>query len=304
MAATRASTYLWRSSLRQYLSGRPLHEIARRTFANTAQHNRNLPSFEPSSSKELDALLSLIRERILITGSLNPRQQELVFHPKWRATLENEPVYATVGGEEIQLQPYDRFNDVPNRWRSFRQALQMAETDEDWRNMVRMLEGYQSITKGKHMGSDPVQMFVRRAKQHNQIDQIWRCLWNVNATGMSLRDPGIAHAVLIGCVSERLRSQGHNKSAVEDAWARVKKLLQVMEMPEHCGGAFVKDDMRQQPWVLGVVVEVVALHQKLQWPGGDGMKDEVQTYVARLLDCVGRKPLNVSIDWVIWRPRN
>lgn len=271
-----------------------MHAVGRRSFSYTPRVGRSLPTFEPSSSKDLDGLLTLIRERLLTTAFLNESQRELVLHPKWRSTLENEPVYATVGNEEVQLQPLDRFKDLPNRWKSWNQALLMAKTKEDWANMVKLLEGYHSMLKGHKMDTGRLQNFVRRARDAGQVGRIWECLRKVDSTGLTLRDTGVAQQVFLGCVSEELRAQGYSNKAVKKAWTTVLDLLQLLEMPGHCGGAIVKDDIRQQPWVLGVVVEVAALWQKMRWPNGDGPTQELQKHVDRLLDCLKMYTLEVG----------
>ncbi|EKG18989.1 hypothetical protein MPH_03679 [Macrophomina phaseolina MS6] len=104
-----------------------------------------LPTFEPSSSPELTALLDTARARLMVPAHLNLAQQHLVYRDAHRARLDPatnpEPYYSTVAGADVALEHLDRQRDIPARWSVFSRALALAETRTDWENVGRLLEG-------------------------------------------------------------------------------------------------------------------------------------------------------------------
>ncbi|KAF2096202.1 hypothetical protein NA57DRAFT_78971 [Rhizodiscina lignyota] len=290
-------TRCWRSFFLSSASGRSSSHSLRRSFAHTARRSRvkQLPVFADSSSAELANLLQTIRERILIPGFLNAAQRDLIFLPKWKSTLENEDITAEIGDEEVPLRHLDVDRDIPRRWPAFKQAVEMSETEEDWRNMLALLEGLHQadakITPAQHA------KFIRRAIEADMMPIVIQAIRTVSATGVSLSEETVLEEVLLGGVHERAVDSGWSDEATEEAWTLATQITQLMEFPKHCGDAHMRQgkDLRAEPWVLGVLLEATAMRQKLLFDGKDD-DGQVALCVDRLVSVAERSPIESLPD--------
>lgn len=108
----------------------------RQPFSSTTtlQRKHPLPQFAPSSTPDLAAHLALIRSQILVPGYINETQRKLIRKKKYATQLANDPVYASIGEEEVRLKHVDVLKDIPNQAWAFRRALDLLVEAEQQRN--------------------------------------------------------------------------------------------------------------------------------------------------------------------------
>ncbi|KAJ9664471.1 hypothetical protein H2201_005219 [Coniosporium apollinis] len=246
---------------------------------------RGLPTFTETPNTELNTLLATMRTKVFLPAHLNREQLDLIYKPVHIPRLSNptEPVYASIGGEDIPLEHINRVRDLPRTWPIFNSALCAAQSKQDWANIVTMLEGFKSSKR--KLKSAWLQKFVRRANMAGRQAVVLQALQRVEHTGLSLGDQGVLETVLAGVVDMAVVhkwGEEHTKKALSYA----EQVAAWMEQPEHCGRAWVgKSDPRASPAVIGVLVELSAvLATKFEERLDDDGK--VKMYTERLLAAI------------------
>ncbi|KAL7273936.1 hypothetical protein RUND412_003183 [Rhizina undulata] len=84
-----------------------------------------LPTFKPTSSKELDELLETIRNELFIPAHMLKTHKNLVYRKANRHILEEEPVTIEIAGNTIPLKP--KTNSIPIKQRMFSKALDLMK---------------------------------------------------------------------------------------------------------------------------------------------------------------------------------
>lgn len=259
-------------------------QVSRRSFTATSSQQKRVgpPVFGETTSPQLDDTLLTLRNNHFIPAYLNKRQRHLIFGDKFKTELENNPAYATLGEEEVQLKHVDRRRDVPTRRPLVRKALSIMKTDEDWRQLPAMLEG---LHKGQARPDvDFHEKIIRKAVQAGQLGVVVRCLNRSTLTGITLKNDNVLNSVLWG-LHEYAQTDDWDEARIRKAIRYGNEIAQMLESQEHGSGRKIaENDPRTRPATIAVYLELSAvLAQKYQ--GANDVDGTVARYAQRLLAC-------------------
>jgi hypothetical protein len=241
-----------------------------------------LPTFKPTSSEELDGLLSTIRMKYFLPQYLNEHQRKLIRSTKLKSQLENDPVYATLGDEEIRLEHIDVTKDMPPRT-AFLEVIRLLQSKEDWSNLPGLLEGYHR-SKAK---LDPqwLESMIKKAREDGAMNVVVQCLAQVEKNGFSLRTPSVREQILLGIRLNAKEAQWDIKKT--KSLRKAEEVLRHMEHPEHCGSRKVTEqDPRAEPYVIAVPLELAA-HDAIK--SGRNESGKVELYSTRLITALAQQ---------------
>ncbi|MCJ1437603.1 hypothetical protein MMC27_006990 [Xylographa pallens] len=280
---------------------RPTHRLrpSTRPFSNTRTSPKNgpLPTFPPTSSPPLDALLSTFRTNIFLPSHLLSAQRALIYRRSQQHQLTGEdPITITLptasptgrGSEPFTLAPLDHLRDEPATARSFTTLLSLLHTRADWHVLPFFLEGLRS--SGRRLAPALLEKMVRRAAAAGQMGLVGECARMVARTGVKLDSVGLAREALWGAVQTAVRG-GWSVEATAAAARQAEGLLVLMEDPAHVR-AGKGPDPRRAPEVLGVGMGLVALRTLRGEVEGD-VGGRVERWARRTLDCWGGAELGV-----------
>ncbi|TLD35911.1 hypothetical protein E2P81_ATG02214 [Venturia nashicola] len=243
----------------------------------------------PTSSPELDTLLETIRSKVFVPSYLNKSQLKLVRSTKAKTQLENDPVYATFGDEEIRLAHLDVTKDQPRK-AVLLQFKDMAKEAKDWANLPALLEGWHHARP-----NTPTNMLAEVVKQANKagrLSTIIQCLWQVEKNGLSLADP-ILRSTIFQSIRDNAKESGWGTST-KKSLKQIQTVLELMEKPGHCGSRIVSDsDPRAEIFPIGVALELAARRAQNDF-GGKDEEGLVATYFKRLNSAIDQQKSELS----------
>ncbi|OBT84464.1 hypothetical protein VE02_06452 [Pseudogymnoascus sp. 03VT05] len=264
----------------------------RRTFTSSLSHQKHgFPTFQPTSSPELDNILSKFRNTIFLPAHLSKRHRDLVYAFKHKKSLETIPVTVEIGGEEIRLSHINRTKDVPNQRKGLREALGLMKDKKDWDNFLLLLEGLHSSGR---MTDDVVsELFVRMACMAGRQDVVLESVRRVSKTGFRINTREIAKIVM-WWIQYRPLANGFSQADTKKALSMAEQIAILMEDKAHAGGRVAdSEDPRTSPEVMGLLLELSALNAKHQ--GGKDEDGSVEKYAKSLLASLRDKELEGMI---------
>ena len=245
--------------------------------------SEKLPSFQQSSSPELDDLLAMMRDKIFLPGYLTPAQRKLVRKRKFASQLEHDPTFANVGGEEIQLHSIDVIKDVPGTFQSLQRVLELAESNQDWVSVLAVMEGLNNAGLQKGVRSGWKEKFIRKACDQGRGGIVLQALQQVERNSLSLKDEGVRFQAFNG-IHRCAKQAEWSEEALDDSIRWCIRAISLLELDGHCGsGRIVENDGRSDPLIIGVTLDLVSRRQQLEPNASDRSRD-VQRYLSRLLD--------------------
>jgi len=226
--------------------------------------------------------------------------------------LENEPVYATLGDEEIRLEHLDVTKDIP-RTTTFLRVLDLSKEPQDWQNIPALLEGFhRSHANIPHAWFEKL---IRKANEARMLGVVIRCLEQVERNGFSLNIPIVRESVLLG-IRKNAKDAERVGNLTEKSLKQAQTVLELMEKPAHCGSRTVSDlDPRAEPYVIGIPLELAAMRAKNPIDGSyattspfarTAPQDMVSLYANRLIVALGQQQTDLSSDsaWQALDPEN
>lgn len=201
---------------------------------------------------------------------------------------------ANVAGEEIPLQWLGR--QLPPRAKLFRQAVSHITSDSTgkaWQNLPALLAG---MKDSKAVPGGPVMAeIIRKAAMQGRLGVIVVCLQSVESTGMSLKHPDVAEA-MVWSLRYHAQRNHWSEEAVTKSLKWAEQVAVMMERGVHGGGSRVseKDDFRSQPWVIATFLELAAV-DAYRWRDGRDEDGKVRIYAERLLDSIDERTAQVSV---------
>jgi hypothetical protein len=238
------------------------------------------PDISPTSSPQLNAILTNIRQNIILPNIINQRQRKLIRDKSKKEYLENEDVRVNVSGKDIRLEYFNALENSPNRRRTFNEALELSVETQDWQNWPGLLAGIHSAK----IKLDPAWQakFVRKALEAGQLGLVLRCLQDVKNTGLSLRDREIRQLVMSNIRLVALQS-GWEEETTRQCLRRAQDVNVMMEKVEHCGGVpMSRTDPRAEPFMISVPLEL-ASRLAVKNQQGEENDDMVLKYALRLV---------------------
>ncbi|KAL8992928.1 MAG: hypothetical protein Q9169_006734 [Polycauliona sp. 2 TL-2023] len=228
---------------------------------------RPLPSFTPTTSPDLDALLSTIRTNIFLPSHLLKLQQNLIYKQKNQRLLTNteEPATAKVGPEVHLLKPLNRLTDEPSKAKTLATMLEECKEGKDWVNMVPLLIGMK--TAGRKIKVAQFEKIVRRMGEKGGLGVVMETARRVEGTGMRLGDGGIAREVMWAAVFKYLRSE-RSEENVQEAEKFIQAIWEMLSDERHVDRHHQKakakgGDPKQRPEIVGVLLWIRALRSTL-----------------------------------------
>ncbi|KAL7626321.1 hypothetical protein AAE478_003093 [Parahypoxylon ruwenzoriense] len=157
---------------------------AQRSFSTTPQNASSLAHFTPTSSPELDELLSTIRHKIILPAYLPLEQRKRIFSPKYEKRLQSDPIIIEIDGEVLKFRHQNLFTDIPQTRGSVISAISQFQTPEDFANLRPLLEGIAYTGRKFTMGF--YCSIIRIAGVKGHIFDVIECARGVAHTGFRL----------------------------------------------------------------------------------------------------------------------
>ncbi|KAF2211852.1 hypothetical protein CERZMDRAFT_97781 [Cercospora zeae-maydis SCOH1-5] len=268
------------------VSQQETQHIVGRAFSQATTRSREFPTFAYTANDDLNDALADLRNKHLVPAFLTTRERKLIFSPKHKDYLKQNPQTVEFGGDEIELQWINRLTDRPAREALTRQALeQIFETKDDktWSNVAKLLQANKILKKP--VDERMQAKIVRKALHQGKILHVLSILQQSRKTGMSLKTPEVLETLIQGLRDLAQRSNW-NKAHTEKALKEMNIVAWLLESEEHGdGGKLRKDDPRRSPKVLGVMLELAAVYAYKHTEGKD-VTGVVQRYADRLLSCM------------------
>lgn len=237
-----------------------------------------VPSFSPTSSPELDALLLKFRKNVFLPPQLSSYEKKLVYHREYAKALKAEPVRVDIGGEEFILEHINSLTDVPARIKGYRQFLSLMNEKKDWDNLAQFLEGLHDSKRIL-----PCSLYcqtIRRAGLVGRLDAIIESVARVRTTGFKLNNEEVVTQLMYWILYKAQVSRFDEKETKQAlAWAeKVAYLLEDIEHARSSGG----NDVRALPELIGILLQLAAINA-VKYTGGKDLDGKVATYATRLL---------------------
>ncbi|EAW12679.1 uncharacterized protein ACLA_011060 [Aspergillus clavatus NRRL 1] len=248
------------------------------SFAQKRSYSKNVPSFPPTSSAELDQALNRFREELFIPFGLNTEQRRLMFRQKYADKLEQEPVTVYVGesDEPFHLRPMDP-QSRPSK-KEIKDVISLMKTKKDWQNLLPFLAGLRM--SHRTIETERWEWLVRKAGEADALGIILECAKQTSRTGLRLNNVGIVQRIFFEL--HRKAQMGEFKDpAVSKALSLAKQFVALMEAPEHMERN-IEQDPKRKPFVVGTLLELSAARAVNEFGGKDETGD-VLTYAQRLL---------------------
>lgn len=280
-----------------------------RSFSNSRSLAKALATFTPTSSSELDALLSSWRKEIFLPSILSPHHQDLVYKTSRKEILTTPPgVSVTVQTaqspsapnassteeETIKLEPMNRW-DRPNLTKSFNLITSHLVENPDaqsWDNLIPFLEGLRIAR------IEPDSHFLPRIARHASHRDVGR--WNTiltaatmsKRTGVTLSHQALTLELVLGTFRRGLESQFSQPEPTKT----LQRIILLLDAPEHCGGKIPQDtkhakyaDMRRDTTVMTVQTAFAAA-KALRALSGKDADGAVARCIQKLLVLEAAKP--------------
>ncbi|KAK5166600.1 uncharacterized protein LTR77_008143 [Saxophila tyrrhenica] len=277
----------------QRAAAAPSHTTTTRSLSTTPIRPKALPTFQSTSSPELDDILSTFRSKHIIPRMLSNHDRNLIFSLKTRKYLEENPQTVTIGDEDIDLQWIDQRTEIPNRREMMWQTMRLMREGEpgDWNNLPALLEGLAKVKRGAN--ERQMAKMVRLASERGRFGIVLQCLHQARRTGMTLRREEVLNAVVwalremgragVNVEGGEVDRGSWERAGLEKAIKDANEIAVLLEEPEHGTGNIVRQgDPRTRPEVLSVFLELNAAYA-YRFQDGKDVDGKVRAYTDRLL---------------------
>ena len=231
----------------QYLPLPSHHAILRQSNLGS------LPTFPPTSSQELDSLLSTLRTNIFLPSHLIKPHRALIYRKTLHHHLLGEdPVSITLAGEKHTLKPLDHLTDEPNSKKAFHQALGLMKEKRDYGVLPGLLEGYQG--SGRVLTKGMAEKMIRKVAEAGSGGIVTECLRRVHRTGLKLDNVTVAREAMWVAIQQAIQGSWSEKG-LEKALKYAEGILEFLEDPRHVHRKHLfapANDPRLMPDIIGV----------------------------------------------------
>ncbi|PNY25302.1 Uncharacterized protein TCAP_04761 [Tolypocladium capitatum] len=212
------------------------HGPSKRLIASSRRQFSSTPAcgvraiFAETDNGELNAILGTIQERIILPSYLPEKQRKMVFNPKMRSHLEQNPVVIEVEGLEHKFSSIDRFKGIENSKAILNRALAEMRTAEDWSNLGTLLAGYKKA--GIKLKADHWGKIVRVAGTRGHIYAVIECAKQADQTGLVLTNRETVVRML-AFVNDKITESKWHATETKQALKWVELVLDLLQRPEH-----------------------------------------------------------------------
>lgn len=233
--------------------------------------------FTETHNAELNRVLQTIQEKIILPAYLPEKQRELVFDPKKRQQIQQNPIIIELDGLEHKFSTIDRFTEVPNSKRIMLKAIDLMKTKEDWNNLETLLAGYYKA--GIKIQQRHWARISRTAALKGNPYAIIECAKQSQKTGLSLADRETLTQLLSG-VNRQITfgtSTEQKKKEAAQAWKRMRLIADLLHRPEHTTQSQeFMDKLRNAPFTQGLFLFPQAVVVKTMKAAGEPIEAELK----------------------------
>ncbi|KAL6858441.1 hypothetical protein J3F83DRAFT_750818 [Trichoderma novae-zelandiae] len=203
--------------------------LAQRQFSTSPVHGVSA-IFAETENAEMNQILASIQETIILPAYLPEKQRKLVFDPKMKSFLEQNPIVIEVEGLEHKFSSIDRFRDIDNSKTVLSRALGSMRSRDDWANLGTLLAGYKKAgirLKGNHWGK-----IVRMAGQSGNVLAVIECAKQAEKTGLVLTNPETVVRVL-SYINDKITGSHWDEAETKQAQKWAEQVLDLIQRKEH-----------------------------------------------------------------------
>ncbi|KAG5977294.1 hypothetical protein E4U55_006899 [Claviceps digitariae] len=240
-----------------------------RNFSSTAS-NAVRAIFTETDNAELNSILKNIQDKIILPAHLPEKQRRIVFDPKKRSFLEQNPIVIEVEGLEHKFSPIDRFKDIVDSKILFNKALHNMHSADDWANLSTLLAGFKKA--GIKLRPDDWGKIVRKAGTTGHVFPIIECAKQSDKTGLFLNNAEVV-ARLLAFVNDKISNSPGEVAEVKQAVKWVDMVLELLQRPEHA----VKGQTRERLHYLRLVRGMVLLARASFVNTGEASKQDLDS---------------------------
>ncbi|KAI1378209.1 hypothetical protein F4677DRAFT_443425 [Hypoxylon crocopeplum] len=201
-----------------------------RTFSSSAQRNAMLANFTPTSSPQLDELLSTIRRDIILPAYLPTEQRKRLYSPKYAKKLESDPIIIEIDGEVIKFRYINVFKDILQTRRAVVNAITQFSTPQDFANLRPLLEGISYA--GRKFDNGVYVKILRVMALKGRVSQIIDCALNAARTGFKLDSSEKVNEIL-HFIQMKAIDSAWDEAITTKALRRAEVVLELMHEERH-----------------------------------------------------------------------
>ncbi len=244
-----------------------------------------MPKFEPTSSSELDAVLSNFRNNIFLPAHLSKQDAELVYAKKHQREIETTPHIVDIAGEQFRLQHIDRTKDLENQHKGLNKILKNMQKS-DWNIFPGLLEGLHSADR--NVPDAFLEKAIRMAARAGRLDVIVESVRRVARTNFALNSRSRA-AHLMWWIQYQALEDGFSANKTAHVLRQAEQIAALLEDEKHAGAKLHASDPRTAPEVTGILLELAAANAKAQ--NNKDADGEVEKYASRFIATIQKKEL-------------
>ncbi|KAI0834923.1 hypothetical protein F5Y06DRAFT_300110 [Hypoxylon sp. FL0890] len=211
-------------------AARRIAQVSQRPFSLSARLDTSMVHFTPTSSPQLDSLLSMIRHKIILPFYLPTEQRKKIFSPKYEKKLQSDPIIIEIDGEVFKFRYLNPFKDMPNTRRSVFAAISQFSTPADFANLRPLLEGI--AHGGRKLKPDFYCSVVRLVAQKGHIHDIIECARGAARTNFRLDNSEKANEVLHHIQMKAVES-GWDEAETTRTLRWAEMVIELMQEEEH-----------------------------------------------------------------------
>ncbi|KAJ5775507.1 uncharacterized protein N7511_000518 [Penicillium nucicola] len=239
---------LFRQSTTSSISQSVLRPSQVRSFGNKAA----IPTFTPTAIPKLDQALDRFRQDLFIPLGLPKRQRKSVFKPKYAQALEHDPITVKISeNEEFTLTPKNK-HELPSKKDAMEVLHMMVET-RDFSNLFPFISGLRM--SNYTISTDRWEYIIRKAARTGNLAAVIECANQYSRTGLSLGNMNIARRLFYELHHNASRRHFQDRTTV-NALKLAERAASLMERPEHSVRGDSANDPKQQPFVIGTLLEL------------------------------------------------
>lgn len=243
----------------------------------------SLPTFQPTSSPELDELLGKFRSNVFFPAYLPIPQRNIIYRPKNHHLLTgDEPATAAIGDEVLQMHPLNRMRDEPKMGTSLYRINKLMREARDYRNLAPFMIGCRNSKRA--LRRPFVEQAVRNACEQDNESAILNCLRQAGKTGLKLWQHNVAETLMNRAVWMAV-DMNWTEEAVDRGLDFADSLWIMMQDPTHIEAGL--PNPTYNPVIVGVMVQLhsakAVMFQGQKDTQGKGSEPIVVEYTQRLL---------------------
>ncbi|KAK8076466.1 hypothetical protein PG994_003738 [Apiospora phragmitis] len=203
-----------------------------RSFSSTPSRNaQQVAHFTPTSSTQLDELLSTIRMKIILPSYLSLTQRKQLMSKRYEKKLAADPVIIDIDGEILKFRYLDPLHGgLPNTQKSVMKAVTSFETEDDFVNLRPLLEGIHNTRQ--RLDADFWTKMTRVIGAKGHIYEMIECARRAKATSYRLDNSERLNEMLLYVQLMAVES-GWRPSQTEKALRWSEMIIELLETEAH-----------------------------------------------------------------------